>query len=103
MRDEMTYFSGTETITEKVTHIRLINGARVTNVDQVHAGDLFVVTGISSARQGWAWDSGGGRTVYELVPTLKSKVQFEPSIHPKDIARIPSARCGRSFPVCAVG
>ena len=48
----MTYFSGTETITEKVTHIRLINGARVTNVDQVHAGDLFVVTGISSVAAG---------------------------------------------------
>lgn len=88
VRDEMTYFSGTETITEKVTHIRLINGGRVTNVDQVHAGDLFVVTGISSAAAGDGLGTlGGGRTVYELVPTLKSKVQFEPSIHPKDMLR----------------
>lgn len=88
VRDEMAYFSGTETITEKVTHIRLINGWRVTNVDQVQAGDLFVVTGISSAAAGDGLGTlSGGRTVYELVPTLKSKVQYESSIHPKDMLR----------------
>lgn len=87
VRDEITYVSGTETITEKVTHIRLINGGRATPVDRVHAGDLFAVTGISAAAAGVGMGDLSGRTVYELVPTLKSKVQFESSIHPKDMLR----------------
>lgn len=87
VRDEIVYVSGAEMIREKVTFIRLINGGRVTNTDRVHAGDLFVVTGISAAAAGDGLGALSGRTAYELVPTLKSKVLFESSIHPKDMLR----------------
>lgn len=87
VRDEIVYVSGAEMIREKVTFIRLINGGRVTNTDRVHAGDLFVVTGISVAAAGDGLGALSGRTAYELVPTLKSKVLFESSIHPKDMLR----------------
>ncbi|EFU38140.1 small GTP-binding protein [Paenibacillus vortex V453] len=87
VRDEIVYVSGAEMIREKVTFIRLINGGRVMNTDRVHAGDLFVVTGISAAAAGDGLGALSGRTAYELVPTLKSKVLFESSIHPKDMLR----------------
>lgn len=87
VRDEITYSAGGETITEKVTHIRWINGGRLIAADQVEAGDLFAVTGLTAAAAGDGLGNLNDRTVYELVPTLKSKVQFESSIHPKDMLR----------------
>lgn len=87
VRDEIVYMSGSELIREKVTFIRLINGGRATNTDRVQAGDLFVVTGVSAAAAGDGLGALSGRTVYELVPTLKSKVEFESTIHPKDMLR----------------
>ncbi|KOP66237.1 elongation factor G [Bacillus sp. FJAT-18019] len=87
VRDELTYSAGGETITEKVTHIRMINGGRLIAADQVQAGDLFAVTGLTAAAAGDGLGNLSDRTVYELVPTLKSKVQFDSSIHPKDMLR----------------
>ncbi|KOR76325.1 GTP-binding protein [Paenibacillus solani] len=87
VRDELTYSAGGETITEKVTHIRMINGGRLIAADQVQAGDLFAVTGLTAAAAGDGLGTLSDRTVYELVPTLKSKVHFDSSIHPKDMLR----------------
>ncbi|GIO92535.1 GTP-binding protein [Paenibacillus lactis] len=88
VRDEVTYHGGPAGMREKITGIRLVHGKKFTMVDEVSAGDLFVVTGLSSASAGDGLGALGGRTVYELVPTLKSKVQFDSSVHPKDMLRI---------------
>ena len=39
-------------ITEKITQIRVYNGNKFKAVDQVHAGELFAVTGLTNASIG---------------------------------------------------
>lgn len=87
IRDEVKYGAGSETVSEKVTGIRLINGSRLSSVDRVEAGELFAVTGLTAAEAGDGVGALSGKTVYELVPALKSKVQFDDGIHPKDMLR----------------
>lgn len=73
--------------TEKVTQIRLYNGNKYETVNQVHAGQLFAVTGLASSSIG---DGVGGleeQTAFELIPTLKSKVVFDEKLHVKEILR----------------
>ncbi|GAB6927502.1 TetM/TetW/TetO/TetS family tetracycline resistance ribosomal protection protein [Paenibacillus sp. JCM 10914] len=87
MRDEVRYMHGSEVVREKITQIRLLSGGRMTNTDKVEAGDLFVVTGLTLAGAGDGLGSLSGRTAYELVPTLQSRVQHDAGIHPKDMLR----------------
>lgn len=87
IRDELEYHTGSEVVTEKVTGIRWVNGSRLSSVDKVKAGELFAVTGITAAGAGDGVGALSGKTVYELVPALKSKVEFDSDIHPKDMLR----------------
>ncbi|MUG68989.1 MULTISPECIES: translation factor GTPase family protein [Paenibacillus] len=87
IRDELEYHTGSEVVTEKVTGIRWVNGSRLSSVDKVKAGELFAVTGITAAGAGDGVGALSGKTVYELVPALKSKVEFNSDIHPKDMLR----------------
>ncbi|MEK3733236.1 translation factor GTPase family protein [Paenibacillus sp. FSL M8-0334] len=87
IRDELQYHTGSEVVTEKVTGIRWVNGSRLSSVDKVKAGELFAVTGITAAGAGDGVGALSGKTVYELVPALKSKVEFDSDIHPKDMLR----------------
>lgn len=87
IRDELEYHTGSEVVTEKVTGIRWVNGSRLSSVDKVKAGELFAVTGVTAAGAGDGVGALSGKTVYELVPALKSKVEFNSDIHPKDMLR----------------
>ena len=81
VRDEVTYGEKME----KITQIRMYNGNKFKQVDQVHAGELFAVTGLTEAAIG---DGIGGleeKATFELIPTLKSKVVFDSAIHVKEV------------------
>ncbi len=78
-RDEVSYGG----ITEKVTQIRAYSGNKYKLVDHVHAGELFAVTGLTKATIGDGIGVLKERASFEMIPTLKSKVVFDPSIQSK--------------------
>lgn len=84
VRDEVQYGEG---LKEKVTQIRKINGNKFEQINQVSAGELFGVTGLSSASVGEGVGALREKAVYELVPTLRSKVKFEPGVNAKEALR----------------
>lgn len=83
VRDEVMY-GGT---TEKITQIRVYNGNKFKTVDQVHAGELFAVAGLTNASIGDGVGMLTEKATFELMPTLKSKVVFDDSIHVKEVLR----------------
>lgn len=82
VRDEIIYGDENK---EKVSGIRIYNGSKFKTVDCIKAGDLFGVTGISSAIAG---DGIGTRTEkihFEMIPTLMSNVIFDKSYNAREI------------------
>lgn len=72
-------------MTEKVTQIRSYNGEKFTTVPFIEAGQLFAVTGLSALNIGDYLGTSYDQTNYDLVPTLTSKVQYDPAISAKDM------------------
>lgn len=75
-----------EQTTEKVTEIRLYNGNRYDAVQQVEAGEVFAIKGLSQPKIGDVIGiemSVKGK--FELVPTLQAKVVYDGTEHIKDI------------------
>lgn len=81
VRDEISYGDGE---IEKVTQIRLYNGNHYQQINQGCAGELFAVTGLTSAAVGDGVGALKEKAVYEMVPTLRSKVVFEPGVNIKE-------------------
>ena len=87
VRDEISYGAAENMVYEKITQIRVYSGNKYKVVDEAAAGELFAVTGLSNASVG---DGLGGlrqKAVYEMVPTLKSKVIFDSSLSIKEVLR----------------
>ncbi len=80
VRDEIAYKESLE----KITEIRLYNGSKYEAVDQVSAGMVFAVTGLTNLEIG---DAIGleETTTFELIPTLTSTVLFDDSTHAKEM------------------
>ncbi|MBW7457458.1 elongation factor G, partial [Paenibacillus sepulcri] len=87
VRDELCYRGGDVQICEKVTRLLIFNGSKSHTVDQVSAGDLFALTGLSSAEAGQGLGIYSDKLAYELVPTLTSKVIFADSLNAKDVLK----------------
>ncbi|MGO4110460.1 GTP-binding protein [Paenibacillus sp. YAF4_2] len=89
VRDELSYSSGNEEeqLCEKATRLLLVNGNKSQAVDQVTAGDLFAVVGLSGAEAGQGVGLYSDKLAYELVPALTSKVIFSESLHVKDVLK----------------
>lgn len=89
VRDELSYMSGGERLREKATRLLLVNGSKSQAVDRVSAGDLFAVAGLTEAEagQGVGCYSDTDKLVYELVPTLTSRVMFPATLNVKDVLR----------------
>ena len=66
VRDSLTYPSDGEPLTEKVTQLRLYSGAAFTQVEQVGAGEICAVTGISRLLAGQTL----GEEVVSVPPLL---------------------------------
>ncbi|MGB2993307.1 MAG: translation factor GTPase family protein [Paenisporosarcina sp.] len=87
VRDEVSYGNGEYRNTEKIMQIRVYNGNIYKTVEHVKAGELFAVSGLSSASTGDGLGTVHEKAVYEMVPTLKSKVVFDSSVHIKEALR----------------
>ncbi|WP_159882044.1 GTP-binding protein [Paenibacillus puerhi] len=87
VRDELCYSSssGDIPLCEKVTRLLIVNGSKSHAVDQVSAGDLFAVIGLSEPEAGQGVGIYVDSLVYEMVPTLKSKVSFADSLSVKEV------------------
>ncbi|NFG01145.1 TetM/TetW/TetO/TetS family tetracycline resistance ribosomal protection protein [Clostridium sporogenes] len=72
---------------EKVNEIRIYNGDKYINVDKAEAGQIFAVTGLSSANVGDGIGTLKDKATYNMVPTLKSKVIFDESLNVKDVLK----------------
>lgn len=72
---------------EKVNEIRIYNGDKYINVDKIEAGQIFAVTGLSSANIGDGIGTLKDKATYNMVPTLKSKVIFDESLNVKDVLK----------------
>ncbi|EFM11120.1 small GTP-binding protein [Paenibacillus curdlanolyticus YK9] len=87
VRDELCYGSGDEQICEKATRLLIVNGSKSHAVDQVSAGDLFAVVGLSGVEAGQGLGRYSDKLAYELVPTLTSKVIFDDALNVKDVLK----------------
>ncbi|GHI00364.1 GTP-binding protein [Neobacillus kokaensis] len=88
VRDEISYERDDEaSLVEKITQIRLYNGMKFKTVNQVFAGEIFAVTGLSSASAGDGLGSLKEDAEYEMTSALKSKVIFDSAINIKEALR----------------
>ncbi|MFX3673621.1 MAG: GTP-binding protein [Paenisporosarcina sp.] len=87
VRDEVSYGPDDNRIIEKVTQIRKVNGQTFESVQQVSAGELFAITGLTQPSVGDGIGENKEKSHYEMVPTLTSKVIFDASVHVKDMLR----------------
>lgn len=83
VRDSVTYNEQTE----KITQIRLYSGNKFKTIDQALAGELVAVTGLTNASIGDGLGAISQKTEFDMIPTLKSKVLFDASIHVKEVLR----------------
>lgn len=81
VREMLQYENGGVPVEEKVTRVFLVNGLRFQPVEEVAAGDLFAVAGLSAACAGQGLGLVSDTLVYESEPTLQSKVLFDDSLH----------------------
>jgi small GTP-binding protein domain len=87
VREELSYGSGEERILEKATRLLMVSGSKMQAVEQVSAGDLFAVVGLSGAEVGQGIGACSDKLSYDLVPALTSKVIFPDSIPVKDMLK----------------
>ena len=87
VRDEVSYGTDDNRHIEKVTQIRRVNGQIYESVQQVSAGELFAITGLTQAAVGDGIGENKETSHYDMVPTLTSIAIFDPAIHVKDILR----------------
>ncbi|GBF76093.1 elongation factor G [Paenibacillus sp. 598K] len=100
VRDELSYTVGGEmarghsetggatVLREKATRLLRVNGSRSTPVETAVAGDLCAVVGLSAAVAGQGLGACQDRSGYELVPTLTSRVDYDPSLPIKEVLRV---------------
>lgn len=72
---------------EKITQLRQYNGSKFKTIDEANAGELVAVTGLTAASIGDTIGANQSKTHFDLIPTLKSKVMFDDSIHVKEVLR----------------
>lgn len=85
VRDQVSYGDENHPIFEKVTQLRIYNGEKFEQINEVRAGEIAAVVGLSAAKIGDGLGQLRERTLFEMVPTLKSKVSFNSAIPIKDM------------------
>lgn len=87
VREELCYPIGEDRVCEKVNRSLIFNGSKSLSVDQVSAGDLFAVIGLTAAEAGQGLGAYSDKLVYDMVPTLKSRVIFPEALNVKDVLK----------------
>ena len=87
VRDEIEYGDPAERKIEKATQLRVYNGYKFQPVEEASAGELIAVMGLTETAIG----DGLGALLEHYhslsVPTLKSKVLFDDSVHVKEVLK----------------
>ncbi|MEO4052135.1 translation factor GTPase family protein [Solibacillus sp. CAU 1738] len=81
VRDTFTFGESTE----KVTEIHYYNGAKFEITQQVVAGEIFAVKGLTQAEIGDIVGALRKSEPFELIPTLQAKVVYNGNLHMKDV------------------
>jgi translation elongation factor EF-G len=87
VRDEISYEYNESRISEKITGIRSYNGSKFERKDKVMAGEIFAVTGLTNISVGQGVGQLKENTLYEMVPTLTSKVIYDAALNTKEILK----------------
>ncbi|GIQ68768.1 tetracycline resistance protein [Xylanibacillus composti] len=85
LRDELCYGYEEDRVCEKVTQLRLYNGSKYQAIDEVRAGALFAVAGLSGAAVGQGLGVYQEKAEFEMVPTMQAKVIFDPPWNVKEV------------------
>ena len=84
VRDEITYLApdGRTRITEKAAQLRLYSGEKFTQVDQVTAGEICAVVGLSATAAGQGLGSEGNAELPMIEPVLSYRICLPPGQDP---------------------
>jgi translation elongation factor EF-G len=85
VRDELKYQKEDKNIKEKITELRLYNGQEYKNVDQVAAGEIAGVLGLSEANTGTAFGQLASLESKKYQTALKSKVIYAENINTRKL------------------
>ncbi|MFN2340045.1 MAG: GTP-binding protein [Halanaerobium sp.] len=85
VRDELEYQKEDKNIKEKITELRLYNGQEYQSVDQVKAGEIAGVLGLSEAPAGTAFGQLDSLKAKKYQTALKSKVIFAENINTRKL------------------
>lgn len=94
VKDEISYIVGDDIHTEKINSIRIYNSNKFESINEVEAGQVFGVEGLSEANPGAVLYKNFSSNFYEddceldMVPTLTSKVIFDKSLNVKEVLSI---------------
>lgn len=94
VKDEVSYIVGDDIDTEKINSIRIYNSNKFESINEVEAGQIFGVEGLSKANSGTILYKNFSSNFYEvdceldMVPTLNSKVIFDKSLNVKEVLSI---------------
>lgn len=87
VRDELCYGEDGNTLCEKITQLRIYNGSKFKTVDEISAGEIFGVVGLSGVQAGEGLGTLKDKASFEMVPAMKSKVIFDKSLNVKDVLK----------------
>ena len=80
VRSEFIFGDDDNSYTEKITEIRLYNGVKYENINEVSAGDVFAVMGLKSSKIGMVLEVGKEVEIQDdihyLTPALQAKVNI---------------------------
>lgn len=94
VKDEISYIVGDDIHTEKINSIRIYNSNKFESINEVEAGQVFGIEGLSKANTGAVLYKNFSSNFYEddceldMVPTLTSKVKFDKSLNVKEVLSI---------------
>lgn len=98
-KDELKYIIKDEVITEKINNIRVYNSNKYENVNEVFAGQIFAVTGLTNIKPNeYILDKNLDINKFyenysidkeiDIVPTLKSKIKFDERLNIKEVLNV---------------
>lgn len=87
VRDEIEISKADTNIKEKISSIRIYNGNKFITVDEVEAGDVFAVTGLSTVNAGDGIGILNNKVNFNMIPTLMSSVIYDESYNEKEVLK----------------
>ncbi|MBC8630914.1 TetM/TetW/TetO/TetS family tetracycline resistance ribosomal protection protein [[Eubacterium] tenue] len=99
VKNELKYIIKDELITEKINNIRVYNSNKYENVNEVFAGQIFAITGLTNIMPNeYILDKNLDINKFyenysidkeiDIVPTLKSKIKFDESLNIKEVLNV---------------